>query len=282
MTCALRLRGPSVFVLLAAALSQAPAAAQDPVIELRRSSRHTLPVGTAEVELVRQTEGACRFGRSWGYDLASRELWTGDCGGSFRIVARGAEARPAESSNTGAALAAAAAIAGIAILASRGRHDKDNDSDYYPPENRPGYSPPQSGYYPPNPGRYPDEGGRRGAIHGPGGLCLDIAGGVSQGSALIVYSCNGQGNQRFEWTPRGELKVGGMCLDMQGGGNANGTRVLAWGCNGGRNQQWYVDGSSIRSRQNGKCLDVEGGNIRPGTRVIMFDCHGARNQRWFW
>jgi len=73
-----------------------------------------------------------------------------------------------------------------------------------------------------------------------------------------------------------------MCLDIAGGSNANGARVIAWPCNGGRNQQWFVTGSQVRSQQNGKCLDVAGGNLTPGTPVVVYDCHGGPNQNWFW
>lgn len=254
-----------------------------------------LPPDTREVELARQTAGSCRFGRTWGYDLAGRELWANGCSGSFRITAHdSAPAAAPSSSNTGAALAAAAAIAGVAVLASRGRkHDDSNNYQsgyvppsnpgYYPPQNNPAYYPPSAGYYPPPAGSYPQGGGRQGTIHGPGGLCLDMRGDrVQQGTEAIVYNCHGKNNQRFNWSPRGELIVANMCLDIAGGSNANGARVIAWPCNGGRNQQWFVTGAQVRSQQNGKCLDVAGGSQSPGTPVIVYDCHGGPNQTWFW
>jgi hypothetical protein len=81
-------------------------------------------------------------------------------------------------------------------------------------------------------------------------------------------------------THRGELIVGSLCLDVAGGSSANGTRVVAWPCNGGRHQKWFLNGTQIQSRQNGKCLDVAGGNTKSGTAVIVLDCHGGKNQRW--
>ena len=64
--------------------------AAEQIIELSSSGReakYTLPANTREVELVTQRSGACRFGRTWGYDLAGRELWVnGGCAGRFRIV----------------------------------------------------------------------------------------------------------------------------------------------------------------------------------------------------
>jgi Ricin-type beta-trefoil lectin domain/Protein of unknown function (DUF3011) len=273
----------SVFMLPGAV----PAAEQ--IVDLSSSGReakYTLPSNTREVELVRQRSGDCRFGRTWGYDLASRELWVnGGCSGQFKIMSHEAATAAPDSSNTAAALAAAAAIAGVAILASKGRHDNDTppQNTYYPPSGSSGYYPPSAGYHPPPAGYYPQGGGRQGTIHGPGGLCLDMRGDrVTQGTEAIIYSCHGKNNQRFNWTPRGELIVANMCLDIAGGSNANGARVIAWPCNGGRNQQWFVSGSQIQSQQNGKCLDVSGGAMRPGTSVIVYDCHGGENQRWFW
>ena len=261
-----------------------------------REAKYTLPADTREVELVSQRSGQCRLGRTWGYDLGARELWVnGGCAGQFKIITHEAGTGAPDSSNTAAALAAAAAIAGVAVLASRGRHDNDQtyeQSGYYAPPSNPGYYvppenpryyPPSSGYHPPQAGYYPSGGGRQGTIHGPGGLCLDMRGDrVVQGTEAIIYNCHGKNNQRFNWTPRGELIVNNMCLDIAGGSRANGARVIAWPCNGGRNQQWYVNGSQIQSQQNGKCLDVAGGSLQGGTPVIVYDCHGGQNQRWFW
>lgn len=261
-----------------------------------REAKRTLPADTREVELVAQRSGVCRFGKTWGYDLADRELWVnGGCAGQFKIVTHEAGKGPPDSSNTAAALAAAAAIAGVAVLASRGRHDDNNSNantgyyapppnqGYYAPPGNAGYYPPSAGYHPPQAGSYPAGGGRQGTIHGPGGLCLDMRGDrVNQGTEAIIYACHGNNNQRFNWTPRGELIVAGMCLDIANGSRDNGARVIAWPCNGGRNQQWFVNGSQIQSQQNGKCLDVAGGYIQGGQPVIVYDCHGGQNQRWFW
>ena len=284
----------SIPVLMLPGLSSAA----EQIIELSstgREAKYTLPANTREVELVTQRSGPCRFGKTWGYDLAGRELWvSGGCAGQFRIVSHEPASAPPDSSNTAAALAAAAAVAGVAILASRGRHNDNsgtqqayypppNNPGYYPPPGNPGYYPPSAGYHPPQAGHYPSGGGHQGTIHGPGGLCLDMRGDrVLQGTEAIVYGCHGNNNQRFNWTPRGELIVANMCLDIAGGSNANGAKVIAWPCNGGRNQQWYVSGSQIQSAQNGKCLDVAGGSMQRGTPVIVYDCHGGPNQRWFW
>ena len=254
-------------------LGGAPSRAAEQTIELNSRGgyqSHRLPEGTTDVELLQQTAGGCRFGRTWGFDLASKEMWVdGGCGGRFKVtVAAGGTGGTADSSssdnssNVGAAVAAAAVIAGIALLASKDKdkdRDRDNDGDWHG-----------------------DGGWNSRQIRGKGGLCLDIEGGARPGHNLNVYDCNGGGNQRFEWNRNGELRVSGLCLDVANGNSSDGARVMAYECNGGANQRWRTRGGEIRSADSGKCLDIENGRARPGTAVIMYRCNGGENQRWSW
>lgn len=260
----------SVVAVTCAALQWTPlgAHAAEQYLELSSNGDYQtlrLPDGTREVELADARSGNCRFNRTWGYDLSSKELWVSSgCSGRFRVTGdlRGDSN---ERSNAGAAVAAALAIAGIAALASQ---HGDRDRPYGRPDDRPDWN---------------YGGGRDGSLRGQGGLCLDMRGReVSQGTEAIVYSCNGGRNQRFRWTRNGELQVGGMCLDVANGSNFNGARLIAWPCNGGRNQRWYVSGSTIRSAQNGRCVDIFQGVARPEQPVVVWDCNGGRNQRWWW
>lgn len=251
---------------LSLALVAAPAAADEQTMELRSDGGYQtqrLPEGTREVDLVKQLDGSCRFGRSWGYDLSARELWVDQgCGGRFKLSGEFARDEDEhKSSNTGLAIAAVAAIAGLALLASR---NKDRDDDQRPPDDDGGW-----------------DGGRGRQIRA-GNLCLDIAGRVREGAPAIVYGCNNGDNQRFAWGRGGELRVGGLCLDVAGGDRNNGAKVIALRCNGGENQRWRARGNQIRSAINGKCLDVLGGHLRPGRTVALWDCNGGENQRWWW
>ena len=136
----------------------------------------------------------------------------------------------------------------------------------YPPSGRP------------HPGGGSQWGGRE--VRGQNGLCLDISGGVRPGNELIVYQCNGGPNQRFERAGNGEIRVGGLCLDVAQGSRRQGAGVVAWECRNQPNQKWDWRGNEIRSRDTGMCLDLEGGRARPGQRVVMWPCTGASNQRW--
>ncbi|EFE66178.1 secreted glycosyl hydrolase [Streptomyces viridosporus ATCC 14672] len=78
----------------------------------------------------------------------------------------------------------------------------------------------------------------------------------------------------------GEVRgVGGKCLDVDGAGTADGTRVQLWTCNGTGAQRWTVAGDgSLRAL--GKCLDVSGGGTADGTRVQLWTCNGTGAQAW--
>jgi lysophospholipase L1-like esterase len=69
----------------------------------------------------------------------------------------------------------------------------------------------------------------------------------------------------------------GRCLDVPNSNAANGTQPIIWDCSGRSNQQWTVDGQTIRSL--GKCLDSPTG-ATAGAKVQIWDCNGAANQRW--
>jgi len=76
-----------------------------------------------------------------------------------------------------------------------------------------------------------------------GALCLDANGaGTSPGTAVIVWSCNGQANQQWNVNANGTLTgvQSGLCLDANAAGTANGTRLILWSCNGQANQQWSL------------------------------------------
>jgi glucosylceramidase len=73
--------------------------------------------------------------------------------------------------------------------------------------------------------------------------------------------------------------LAGKCLDVAGGGTANGTAVDLYDCNGTSAQQWTVraDGSL---QALGKCLDVTSGSTDDGAKVQLYDCNGTSAQQW--
>jgi peptidyl-Lys metalloendopeptidase len=79
------------------------------------------------------------------------------------------------------------------------------------------------------------------------------------------------------------IGFGNNCLDVSGGGMANGTKVQMWQCQAGNtNQQWILqNGNIVWAAHTNKCLDVSGGGTTNGTQVLIWDCQtGNQNQRW--
>lgn len=116
------------------------------------------------------------------------------------------------------------------------------------------------------------------------GRCLDVEGNVdTPGAALIIWDCNGQPNQAFEFTSAGELRTlnGTRCVDAYNNQTTPGTPVIIWTCNGQTNQKWQRNSDgSIKGVQSGLCLDVDHANTANGTPVILWTCNGQSNQRW--
>jgi glucose/arabinose dehydrogenase len=72
--------------------------------------------------------------------------------------------------------------------------------------------------------------------------------------------------------------AGGKCVDVNGAGTTDGSKVQLWTCNSGTNQRWTFDGSTVRSL--GKCLDVASGGTADGAAVQLWTCNGATSQNW--
>jgi endo-1,4-beta-xylanase len=74
-----------------------------------------------------------------------------------------------------------------------------------------------------------------------GNKCLDAnAQGTTNGTAVIIWDCNGQANQQWNVNSNGSVSgvQSGLCLDAVGQGTANGTKIQLYSCWGGSNQQW--------------------------------------------
>ena len=74
--------------------------------------------------------------------------------------------------------------------------------------------------------------------------------------------------------------LAGKCLDVDGAGTADGTKIQLWTCNGSGAQNWAVTGQVWRNPASGKCLDAAGGGTANGTRVQLWTCNGSAAQNW--
>ncbi|WP_426511973.1 ricin-type beta-trefoil lectin domain protein [Dactylosporangium sp. McL0621] len=103
----------------------------------------------------------------------------------------------------------------------------------------------------------------------------------------FTYSLPAKTSATFTWkagtstpTRTGQITgLGGKCVDVAGGGSANGTAVQLYTCNGTGAQQWTV-GTDGTLRALGKCLDVTGATATDGTKVQLYDCNGSAAQTW--
>lgn len=114
------------------------------------------------------------------------------------------------------------------------------------------------------------------------GRCLDDTGNPANGVQAYIWDCAaGNANQQFSYTSASELQVAGKCLDANGRGTANGTKVILYTCNGQPNQQWKlnIDGS-ITGVQSGLCLDVSGAATANSSLAQLWTCNGQNNQKW--
>jgi type 1 glutamine amidotransferase len=108
--------------------------------------------------------------------------------------------------------------------------------------------------------------------------------GVPAGAQTVYLTVTGTGFDVDDLTfVRGSgtgpvVGLAGKCLDVDGGGTADGTQVQIYGCTGSAAQTWTRSGPTLRAL--GKCLDVSGGGSADGTRIQLWTCNGTGAQDW--
>ncbi|MEU6773743.1 arabinofuranosidase catalytic domain-containing protein [Streptomyces sp. NPDC046759] len=126
--------------------------------------------------------------------------------------------------------------------------------------------------------------GPQGTITGPGGTCVDVAGDDTgaDGAAVQLWGCQSWAeDQHWAHFADGSLRTLGRCLDVDGNGTVNGTKVELWDCNGVGGQKWVQQGDgSLLNPQSGRCLDAPGGATGDGTRLQIWDCNGSAAQKF--
>ena len=120
---------------------------------------------------------------------------------------------------------------------------------------------------------------------------LDISqGNDSSKNTLIIWSPNGDKNQRFRFREVGgkyQIVNGtGAVLTVPNGNTSNGTQLVGAQANNGPNQSFEiypaqnVNGGYIIKTFSGKVLDICEGKTSTGTPVIQYDYNGGKNQTW--
>jgi glucosylceramidase len=112
---------------------------------------------------------------------------------------------------------------------------------------------------------------------------------VNWGGESFTYTLPARTAATFTWsgTQSGTSlsstgQLGGyssMCLDVTGGGAADGAAADLYTCNGTSAQQWTVDPNGTVQAMS-KCLDITGGGTANGTLVDLYTCNGTGAQVW--
>jgi len=129
-------------------------------------------------------------------------------------------------------------------------------------------------------------GGPGSLIVGPGGKCVDVSGDDTGGNLAVVqlWDCQSLAADQH-WSPsaigHGTLSTLGRCLDIDGNGTTNGTKLELYDCNGVGGQQWVPQpNGSLLNPQSGRCLDDPSGNTANGTPLQIYDCNGNAAQQF--
>ena len=126
---------------------------------------------------------------------------------------------------------------------------------------------------------------------------LDIKGGItnkSKSGDAIIFTRKVSNNKNQIFRLKKDSKSdyyyiynseANLYLDVFGGNNVDGTKIIFWPYNGACNQKWKLSVDkyglySIASACSNKLLDIYGGNINNGSSVILFPGHGGNNQKW--
>ena len=125
-------------------------------------------------------------------------------------------------------------------------------------------------------------------------LVLDVSQQPNDLNKLIVWTDNGQANQRFTFKNAGNGRwamfsaKNGLAVEIPSGNN--GTRVHCSQPNKQDNELWQIIPVNKQNFQghnavsfkafSGHQLDVNGGKAEQGAQVIIWDAHGNDNQIW--
>ncbi|WP_328825884.1 RICIN domain-containing protein [Streptomyces sp. NBC_00252] len=119
-------------------------------------------------------------------------------------------------------------------------------------------------------------------------LCLDVYGNsAAAGAAIDQWTCNGQGNQQFQFVPAsggyGELRAqhSGLDVAVAGSSTAAGTPDIVQQAPGAAAAGLWLpvrqsDGSyAFQNKNSALCLDVYGGGSNPGQQLDQWPCKNA-------
>ena len=112
--------------------------------------------------------------------------------------------------------------------------------------------------------------------------CIDVPNwNFADGQRLIMWDCHGGTNQRWRAVDGTLRTENGMCMDVAGGGTADGTPLQIARCSGNPAQQFVLSGAGdLVNPQADKCVDITDVNPANGAGLQIWTCAGTPNQKW--
>ncbi|SEG90521.1 Ricin-type beta-trefoil lectin domain-containing protein [Actinacidiphila yanglinensis] len=117
------------------------------------------------------------------------------------------------------------------------------------------------------------------------GRCVSAAGhrssAATDGTRLEIDDCDGGSWQKIDFRSDGTARIYGLCMDIAGASEQEGTPIQLVGCNGGWAQKFELNSSyDLVDTVAGMCVDVVDGKTANGTALQLWDCAGTSNQKW--
>ena len=111
------------------------------------------------------------------------------------------------------------------------------------------------------------------------GPCLaDQGGSTANANPIVTGTCAPGGADSWTVEPDGTIRVLGSCLDVRHSGNASGTLVDLYHCNGTGAQQWQIESDgALVNPASGMCLDA---TSTVGAEVQIDACDQSSEQDW--
>jgi subtilase family serine protease len=113
------------------------------------------------------------------------------------------------------------------------------------------------------------------------GKCADDLGGRTvNGNPIVLYSCNGTGQQKWTVQANGTLTntANGKCITVFDGSHLNGIPIVLDGCTGSPAQVWKATGGHLVNPASGKCMTAPiDWNDAP---LVIWTCGRSADQNW--
>ncbi|WP_438306688.1 ricin-type beta-trefoil lectin domain protein (plasmid) [Streptomyces sp. HUAS TT11] len=117
------------------------------------------------------------------------------------------------------------------------------------------------------------------------GRCIAATGAQNSkavdGTRLEIRDCGGGSWQKIDFRSDGTARMFGLCIDVAGASQNDGTPIQLARCNGGWAQKFILNKShDLVNSAIGKCVDVVDKRTANGTKLQLWTCYGTDNQKW--